>query len=41
MNVDSHQTPFCNDLKRLHKDIQRDLNPDNIQRRDQATIKIY
>ena len=39
MNVDSHLTPFHNDLKRQNRGIQRDLSSNDIQKRDQATIR--
>ena len=41
MNVDSHLTPFHNNLKRQNRGIQRDLSSDVIRRRDQATIRQY
>ena len=39
MNIDSHQTEFYNDLKKLNRGTWRDLSSDNIQRRYQATAR--
>ena len=39
MNVDKYQTLFHNDLKRQNRGMWRDLNRDDIQRKDQATIR--
>ena len=41
VNVSSYLTLFYNIFKRQNRGIQRDLRSDNIQRRDQATIRQY
>ena len=41
LNVDSHQTPFHNDILRNKISTQRELTPEIIQRRDQATMRCY
>ena len=41
LNVDSHQTPFHNDILRNKTSTWRELTPEIIQRRDQATMRRY
>ena len=41
LNVDSHQTPFHNDILRTKTSTWRELTPEIIQRRDQATMRRY
>ena len=39
LNADGLNTPFCNDVQRNRKNAQRDLSPEVLMRRDQATIQ--
>ena len=41
LNVDSHQTPFHNNIMRNKTSTWRELTPEIIQRRDQATKKLH